>query len=231
MLLRLPKRIVAQMLSGVGDSIKRFDAEEILEVMRNKGLLYPMIREFGVPPYIQRSLGLETVLDIGRYAEQIFNTDARKDEWNYIQLDSYQFFEGISWIVKNHPHVHSFVDAGCGIGTLMGVAKRVFGLRVEGFEISDELIHKTEYELKKHISRQDITKADYSDFDVVYAFSPIKDIRGMTALLTQLLKTARLGTICFVISLPVDIVSVSVAGKRFSQIHRDVYEVVEDIDD
>ncbi len=77
---------------------------------------------------------------------------------------------------NNKKEKANFVDAGCGFGDLLFCVKEFFPeFNVSGFELSEEIVKHVG---KKEIICGNICNQDYSNFDIIYSFLPMKD-RGL----------------------------------------------------
>ena len=102
-----------------------------------------------------------------------------------------------------------FLDCGCGIGNIMLLAKAMgfitYGIEYEEetVRIAKELIGNTEYidETGNIIEYEAVIQGDittfkhYSDYDVVYYFTPIKNFKKMRAFTKKLAKDMKVGSI------------------------------------
>lgn len=105
-----------------------------------------------------------------------------------------------------------FLDCGCGIGNIMLLAQAM-GFIVYGIEyeeetalIAKELIGNTEYieltnglvntiEYEAVIQGDITTFKHYSDYDVIYYFTPIKNLKKMRTFTKKLAKDMKVGSI------------------------------------
>lgn len=104
------------------------------------------------------------------------------DCYPYIPLNTRSFTDAVlfvsQYLKKQYPQKtymghFNFVDCGCGYPINCMIASGI-GFRTTGYEIDTTLVNKY-YPIYSEIKQQDILKADYSDFDVIYYYHPLQN--------------------------------------------------------
>lgn len=161
------------------------------------------------------------------------NSDARRGEWTCIPLPNTEFIGGMLKVMDLNPNAKTFVDAGAGLGAKMEIASKLFDLNASGFEISKDNIRKCKWRLKNGLHLQDITTADYSGFDIIYAYSPIMTRAGMRRFHQAVLKTAKIGALCFILDIEhaIDKFTNPKLERYYKEVGSNIYEIAEGVRD
>jgi SAM-dependent methyltransferase len=128
----------------------------------------------------------------------------RNDAYPYIPLCPSHF---ISLIQKAMNHIDKkpvrFVDAGCGIGDKIKLVEYFFSyVYASGIEYNRVLIEMAKAKYDEYnddridIHTGDITKFDFSPYNLIYAYNPIQTFEGMLKFFENVIRTANPGTIC-----------------------------------
>jgi SAM-dependent methyltransferase len=113
------------------------------------------------------------------YKNELLNEKCDKNSWNYIPNNDYFDFykilkKAIKLIGKGDCYNAKFLDAGCGVGITLGIAKSI-GFVTTGLELQDKSI-----KIAKNIFGQTVIKADilkfkkYGDYDLIYFYCPFR---------------------------------------------------------
>lgn len=98
-----------------------------------------------------------------------------------------------------------FIDAGCGAGHNLLYAQYVFGYRLKayGVDYNEFLVKLAKNQVERYggisddsIMKGDITTFDFSAYDIIYAYNPMKSTDGMRRFFENVARTARNGAIC-----------------------------------
>ena len=119
--------------------------------------------------------------------EGLVTTDEKndKDKYHLIPLNNEEFINDLERIKKVYKGGRqlTFLDAGCGIGVKVMIA-RYLGFKAKGIELNDKYLKIARLLLPPDsycspIRGSDITKADilkykrYNKFDIIYYYSPL----------------------------------------------------------
>jgi len=94
----------------------------------------------------------------------------------FIRVEKYLYNKGIK-------HDPTFLDAGCGIGNIMLLARSA-GFDVSGIDLNPDLIELAHYLLDSHVVHENSFTLDianilsynkYNTFDVIYYYHPLSD--------------------------------------------------------
>lgn len=88
------------------------------------------------------------------------------------------------------------VDVGCGVGTKLLIARQ-FGFQCYGIELNEDLVRVARNLIypSSNIKHADALKEDYSAYDAIYFYCPIRDPRLEAKLERQIIATAKPGTL------------------------------------
>lgn len=141
--------------------------------------------------------------------EKINKGTHKMDRWHFIPCSIDRVLDDILLVSKdcdkghrynNHYNMYhynmSFVDAGCGNGWVVEVAKNL-GYKAFGVEIEDknvDAIHHLFPDLKNNIIHGDILDISYKDFDVVYFYCPIHNLELQNKFTIKVLKEVKVGS-------------------------------------
>jgi SAM-dependent methyltransferase len=161
---------------------------------------------------------------IERYFENI-SSDSHQD---ILGLDSYSYmsfsidiFEKALSLITCVDTKLKFIDAGCGLGNMCGIASKL-GFDAEGIELNPVLynIAKQIYpELKFHC--QNILNFDYSDYDVVYYALPFRNENLEKQLKEKIENEIKIGS--YIITAEIEI-----KDRRFVNIHNNIWQKIEE---
>jgi SAM-dependent methyltransferase len=93
--------------------------------------------------------------------------------------------------IKRLPYYTKFIDAGCGIGLTLDFAKDM-GFKTYGVEHSQKLAAEARSRNHK-VFEEDIMKFDFSPYEIVYAYRPLKD--SWPQFMLKVSNEAKVGTI------------------------------------
>lgn len=121
--------------------------------------------------------------------------------------------------------IRKFLDAGCGIGNIMVLAKEI-GFDVHGLEIDPKTIAKAKEvfpHIHGHIEKYNIlTYKDYGKYDVIYYYQPLRDKDREVRFELRVENQMKVGAIVFPIGK--DSFEISL-DKRFKRHNMDVKAV------
>jgi SAM-dependent methyltransferase len=122
----------------------------------------------------------------------------KKGSWHFIPNRTYDVFETFivlkdylrkeeRWSAHSNIHRSKFLDAGCGIGNILLIARYVrLCENIYGLELSDSMIEKAKEFIAPHerttpyihINKANVMEYDnYGDYDIIYYFCPLKDYK------------------------------------------------------
>ena len=109
---------------------------------------------------------------------------------------------------RRNPVPIKFVDVGCGIGTKLLLANRLFyDLELYGIEKFPRYVKIAKALFQDaHMMPAEVIQADaltqsYKDYDIIYFYCPMFDMDKQLALEKQIIKTAKKGAL-FMVNLP-----------------------------
>jgi SAM-dependent methyltransferase len=138
------------------------------------------------------------------------NNDALGDKFDAIPTGLF-----ITSIFEEYLKGSKFIDIGCGFGNIVRLAEK-FGMDAAGIEIQTKY---KEYHNDISVVYQNAKKFNYSNLDVIYMYRPMTKDKDMYDIISQILKTANVGT--RVIYVRYDIV----APCKFKEIDRISYDI------
>lgn len=118
----------------------------------------------------------------------------RTSAFPYIPTDTSTLRKLLECIKDNNKKESAnFVDAGCGFGDLLFCVKNFFPeFNVSGFEVSEEVVRHVG---RKEIICGDICNQDYSNFDIIYSFLPMRDRSTVNDFTNKVFNEAKKGSI------------------------------------
>jgi hypothetical protein len=136
-------------------------------------------------------------MEMEQLREEI-GTEPDPEMWRWSPLDIYEFDRmlNVAWHIAIDHNIRlrraggglrkiSFVEAGCGIGTKLYIAKTKYGMEELGYEINEKYIQKSaELDLDVQIEARDLRAEPappWAMFDIVYTARPFKDDAEETA--------------------------------------------------
>lgn len=132
------------------------------------------------------------VYDSIPYKLKNIHRDPKDKNYYYIPSDCFDITELFKDICKNNKDLSklSFMDIGAGLNTIPKIAKILGFKESKGLEI-DPLYVKLDY--NNFLIQGDILKYDFKDYDILYAYNPIKDHGTMLKGLKNIVKTMKPG--------------------------------------
>lgn len=130
--------------------------------------------------------------------------------WDYVVYDHKRFLDHMRVIsnLTNHNKNKKFIDVGCGIGTKVLLASKYFTsygveLSKKYFKVAKQLNHPKQFnvfgrykllEKTNNIINDDALNIDYSEYDIIYFFRPIRDLELQIKLEKKIFEEAKEGT-------------------------------------
>jgi SAM-dependent methyltransferase len=115
----------------------------------------------------------------------------------YIPFDMATFIhemEVLRQMLRPNGHIRpKFIDVGCGVGTKLIIAQQ-FGFECYGIELDAELV-KIAKQLRFQVERGNAIRADYSIYDAIYFYCPIRDPELEAKLERRIINTAKPGAL------------------------------------
>lgn len=134
-------------------------------------------------------------------AQQTHDPIARNSlgHYHYIPYYPYRFVDCMKDIRKLFPQHTHFVDVGCGIGDKLLLAKELVGYeQVSGVEydpVTFKIAEATVGSIASTLMNADANTVDFSAFDVVYMYCPIREEPQMRRLFIHIARTMKEGAI------------------------------------
>ena len=105
--------------------------------------------------------------------------------FHYIPYNLESFYRILEFFKQNYPQFNNFIDVGCGIGDKLLIAKNLFNYNVTGIEYSSytyKIAQEVGDKYDFNVVNIDAFDFDFSPFNLIYMYSPIRDNELMNKL-------------------------------------------------
>lgn len=114
--------------------------------------------------------------------------------WNYIPYDSENFLKVLSYVLKKHPKIKSFLDVGCGAGDKVAIASKLVkkSCGIEYQQVYADYAKESGLDVE---CCNAFKYNGYGNFDIIYMYHPIMDDLLYKKLVKRILNHMKPGAI------------------------------------